>query len=43
MSVIAFIYHWPATEMDCLELDDLARWQERAIAIYKSANTPRDQ
>lgn len=31
MANIAFIFHWPPSEMNAMEIDELMDWHERAL------------
>jgi hypothetical protein len=37
MADIAFIFHWPPSAMDGMELEELAQWREKA----RERNTPK--
>jgi len=38
MADIAFIFHWPPSEMDAMSLDELTGWWHRALERVKAAN-----
>ena len=38
MADIAFIFHWPLSEMDAMAPEDLARWWNLAADRWKAAN-----
>lgn len=40
MADIAFIFHWPPSEMDAMSLSELTGWWHRAIERFKTMNRP---
>lgn len=38
MADIAFIFHWPPSEMDAMDLPELTGWWHRALDRFKAAN-----
>lgn len=38
MADIAGIFHWPLSELEALDLDELARWRELAVQWWNKAN-----
>ncbi|QQN75787.1 GpE family phage tail protein [Croceicoccus sp. YJ47] len=38
MADIAAIFHWPLSELEALDFEDLQRWRERAVARWNAMN-----
>ena len=41
MADIAGIFHWPLSELQALDIDDLAEWHGRAVEFWNKANKAR--
>ncbi|WP_459663741.1 GpE family phage tail protein [Novosphingobium sp. 11B] len=39
---MAYILHWPKSELETLDLDELMEWRNRAVAIWNRMNPPKD-
>lgn len=35
---IAAVFHWPLSELEWMDIDDLARWQDLAVARWNHMN-----
>lgn len=40
MAEIAGVFHWPLSELQALDLDELIFWRERAIKWWNAVNAP---
>lgn len=38
MADLAFVFHWPPSELGAMEVDDLMAWHAQAIRINKLIN-----
>lgn len=38
MADIAFVFHWPPSEMDAMSPEELARWWAHAAERWKAVN-----
>ena len=34
MADIAFVFHWPLSELDAMSIEDIGRWRELAAARH---------
>ncbi|MEG0921685.1 MAG: GpE family phage tail protein [Comamonas sp.] len=43
MADIAFVFHWPLSSMDAMELSELVGWQQLAVKRFNAVNSPPDR
>ncbi|MCD2163819.1 MAG: GpE family phage tail protein [Comamonas sp.] len=43
MADIAFVFHWPPSCMDAMELDELMGWQQLAVQRFNTVNAPPER
>lgn len=43
MADIAFVFHWPPSCMDSMELDELMGWQQLAVQRFNTVNAPPER
>jgi len=37
MADLAYVFHWPPSEMDAMPVDELRAWHDRAVERLKAA------
>lgn len=40
IATIAFIFHWPLSELDRMPLEEVARWHDLAVERWNHAHRP---
>ncbi len=43
MADIAFVFHWPPSCMNAMELGELMSWQQLAVQRFNAVNAPPDR
>jgi len=38
MAEVAYVYHWPPSELDAMTVDDLLLWHGQAARIQREVN-----
>jgi hypothetical protein len=38
MAEVAYVFHWPLSEIDALTMDELQAWHDQALRIKRSEN-----
>ncbi|MCY4753254.1 GpE family phage tail protein [Pelomonas aquatica] len=41
MADLAYVFHWPPSELDALTMDELEAWHSQALRLMKQANGNR--
>lgn len=41
MADLAYVFHWPPSELDALTIDELQAWHDQALRLMQEANKGR--